>query len=418
MINIFIFGTGESAEVVENNLISNNINVLGYLDNDRAKQGKKHNELPIVKPIEIFDFDFDYIIIATVRYDEVISQFHSIGVDSNKIIAFFSDEYIGKAKYFDIFKLDEWKNVAFSKKIDVALKNNEKILYAYVNNLEYEVADKIRQNAYKFPIIKSEEESIKKIIEGKCSISRFGDGEFEMIAERSRPKFQQPNHLLAVRLREVLNSNLHQHMIAIADNYGSLDKYESSAAMLIRKYLSTDVRKFHLELLDENKVYYNAYLSRPYVMYKDKKNAKNRFELIMKIWENRDVLIIEGDKTRMGVGNDLFINAKSIKRILAPSENAFSRYDEILKNALNIRKDTLILISLGPTATVLAYDLALAGYQAVDIGHIDIEYEWFLRGEGKKVLIKTKYVNEVPNGDIVDDINVDWYNNQIICKLY
>jgi hypothetical protein len=39
-------------------------------------------------------------------------------------------------------------------------------------------------------------------------------------------------------------------------------------------------------------------------------------------------------------------------------------------------KNILILISLGPTATVLAYDLAKLGYWAIDIGHIDNEYEW------------------------------------------
>ena len=38
-----------------------------------------------------------------------------------------------------------------------------------------------------------------------------------------------------------------------------------------------------------------------------------------------------------------------------------------------------MLIALGPTATILAYDLAEKGVQALDVGHIDIEYEWFLR---------------------------------------
>lgn len=35
-------------------------------------------------------------------------------------------------------------------------------------------------------------------------------------------------------------------------------------------------------------------------------------------------------------------------------------------------------ILLDPTATVLAYDLAVQGFQAVDINHVDVEYEWFL----------------------------------------
>ena len=46
--------------------------------------------------------------------------------------------------------------------------------------------------------------------------------------------------------------------------------------------------------------------------------------------------------------------------------------------------DSIILIALGPTATVLAYDLSKRGYQAIDVGHIDIEYEWFLNNASKK----------------------------------
>ena len=41
--------------------------------------------------------------------------------------------------------------------------------------------------------------------------------------------------------------------------------------------------------------------------------------------KDRDVIICEGEKTRMGVGNDLLDNCKSIKRIICPSENAFDK---------------------------------------------------------------------------------------------
>ena len=52
-----------------------------------------------------------------------------------------------------------------------------------------------------------------------------------------------------------------------------------------------------------------------------------------------------------------------------------------------MRKNKLILIALGPTATILAYDLYKLGYRAIDIGHIDIEYEWFLRKANTKIPI-------------------------------
>jgi hypothetical protein len=41
---------------------------------------------------------------------------------------------------------------------------------------------------------------------------------------------------------------------------------------------------------------------------------------------------------------------------------------------------------------------------ALDIGHIDIEYEWFLKGTCKHEPIPTKFNNEYPNGENVEDI--------------
>ena len=40
----------------------------------------------------------------------------------------------------------------------------------------------------------------------------------------------------------------------------------------------------------------------------------------------------------MGVGNDLFDNVNSIKRVLVPSVNAFDKYDEILEEILKFNK--------------------------------------------------------------------------------
>nr|WP_256218532.1 GT-D fold domain-containing glycosyltransferase [Bacillus sp. MUM 116] len=61
-------------------------------------------------------------------------------------------------------------------------------------------------------------------------------------------------------------------------------------------------------------------------------------------------------------------------------------------------------MAFGPTATVLSFDLANCGYQAIDIGYIDIEYEWFLQKAEEKSPVKNKYIGEVPNGTNVHDI--------------
>jgi Domain of unknown function (DUF1792). len=116
------------------------------------------------------------------------------------------------------------------------------------------------------------------------------------------------------------------------------------------------------------------------------------------------VIFVEGSKSRLGVGNDLFCNTKSIRRVICPPTNAFEKYDQIVNATINVcNKESLILVALGHTATIMACDFHKSGYQAIDIGHIDVEYEWYLLKAKSKVAIKNKYVNEVESGRVVSD---------------
>ena len=81
--------------------------------------------------------------------------------------------------------------------------------------------------------------------------------------------------------------------------------------------------------------YGDATITRAYNCLKDKTQSHERFSALKALWNNRNLLIIEGSQTRMGVGNDLYSNAASIRRILVPATNAFSRYDEILQATLS-----------------------------------------------------------------------------------
>lgn len=172
-----------------------------------------------------------------------------------------------------------------------------------------------------------------------------------------------------------------------------------------------------MQLLDLDKAYYDAYLTRPYIMMRDKSHAGEDFRELKSLWEKRDCVIVEGSYTRMGVGNDLFDNANSIERIICPSENAWDAYDRILEAVKSVDKDKLIVISLGPAATVLAYDLHKLGYQALDIGHIDNEYEWFLQNTEERILIPGKYVHEVRGGNQVEVVPDEKYEKEIRVKV-
>ena len=160
-------------------------------------------------------------------------------------------------------------------------------------------------------------------------------------------------------------------------------------------------------------------MTRFYVGYKDKEKSEERISNIRRIWDKRDVVIVEGELSRVGVGNDLLYNTNSIKRIIGPSKNAFSKYKEILEAICkNVTEDELILLALGPTATVLASELSKIGYQAIDIGHVDIEYEWYKSKAKMKIGVKGKSVNEADDkSQETYDITDKNYLNSIICKI-
>ena len=150
--------------------------------------------------------------------------------------------------------------------------------------------------------------------------------------------------------------------------------------------------------INRKRIFHNAFISRCYMMFADKTQCAFYFKLI----HYRHAIIIYF----------------SIRRILAPNTNAFDHYDAIMKIVQKYSpNEYLILLALGPTATVMAYNLAQKGYQAIDIGHIDIEYEWYRMGASHKVPIPSKYVNEADAGVGVGDIHDEKYKKEIICRF-
>lgn len=289
-----------------------------------------------------------------------------------------------------------------------------------LNNLPYENADPRGDREYRVPSFHQMQYTIDKIVEERCSIARFGDGEFSIMSLEERQKFQNVDEDLAKRLLEVLHSHEDGLLIGIADNYGDLSPYNNDGKRGIRYYMTEEVRREHDRFLEYDRTYHNAYISRPYALFADNKTdaPRKRFDQLRRIWEGRDVIFVEGTLTRMGVGNDLFDNAKSIRRILGPATNAYGKYEEILAACEKYGdEDTLFLIALGPTAGVLAHDLYKKGYQAVDIGHVDLEYEWMKNGTGARSEVKTKYNNEYPDGYIVEDVHDEEYERQVVAVI-
>ncbi len=287
-------------------------------------------------------------------------------------------------------------------------------LKRYIIYIRLSVINYIQKQYIHMPNVISAEETVDLIINKKVSVARYGDGEFAIMEmNKNHNSFQESNTQLGLRLKEVIKAGDENFIVCIPDVFRSLRKYRMKSKMFWLPGLVSGNRKKISGWVNEN-TYYDSLITRPYMMYKNKSKCKERFSKIKQIWDGREVIIVEGEKTRSGVKNDLFDNCKSVKRILCPTKNAYNKYEEILNCICKYDKKNLILIALGQTATVLAYDLYKEGFQAIDMGHIDLEYEWFLRQAEDKIKICGKFVNEVSGGNLVDDIEDEDYKNQIV----
>lgn len=405
MWKVYIWGAGYYADFIYSVIDKERCIVEGLVDSDSEKQGTEWKYgLRISPPETLSHTSFDYIFISPQSYSGIEKQCRLMGIPEEKVIIYWRDnEAAGLFQNRAERTIEAENNCA---------KYRNRLLNA---PYEWGLRD--------VPEIRPAVELLHRILAEKCSLCRFGDGEFEIMLYRERPWFQKVDVKLAQRLREIIVVKEKKIIVAVADNFGNLEKYKEQAADDIREYIVTS-REDIISLLESTCVYYDTYVSRPYIIYKDKEYAKGIFELFKKIWQDREVLIVEGRKARIGVENNLFHGAKKVERIECPEKNAWDIYEDILQTVQEkAGNDTLICISMGPTATVLAYDLALAGYQALDIGQLDNEYEWYIRGAEERIPIPGKMVAEVDKGSCANDttgINMDMeaeYQKQIVAEI-
>lgn len=272
---------------------------------------------------------------------------------------------------------------------------------------------------HKPPKVIGTDETIEMLINNSCSISRFGDGEFSLIFGKSLP-FQEYSTEISNKLKKVLSSDLKNHLVAIPNVFNGLEEFSTKSKNWWRDYLLANRKKIY-KILKKNKTYYDAQITRVYINRKNKESSEDRFNNLKKIWENKKILIVEGELSRFGAGNDLFFKCKEIKRILIPAKNAFDKYDDIINEIESINQSysfDLILLVAGPTATCMAYDLHIKGLRAIDIGNLDMEYEWMKLGCTEQTPIFGKYTHEATGGDQnIKKINDDKYDKQIVSRI-
>ncbi len=212
---------------------------------------------------------------------------------------------------------------------------------------------KTRNIRRRLNLLKSED-TVQYILQNRCSVSRYGDGELQMMSHYMQKgdssnfhvdTFQNFNQDLAKRLVDVYQKGQVKHLVCLPYSFKKTTGYGIYEELFWkREWLG---RYKMLSDLSLDRMFGDTNFTRFYMGRSDIHNYDEYIKTLKQIWDGRKLLIVEGTQSRLGVGNDLFSNSRSIERILCPSTNAYSRYDEILEAVKSASDSKLVLIALG-----------------------------------------------------------------------
>lgn len=215
-------------------------------------------------------------------------------------------------------------------------------------------------------------ETVDKIINEKCSIARFGDGEYLIISGEGIWEYQEYDEELAAKLKKIIKNNSPKCLVGIVSpihaKMAAIDYWET---FLITKY------KFLKKYLNFKSVYANSAISRISVF------LECPVPKIKQMWEGQNLLCVVGSGSRYFYDDRLFNNVDKMDMLVVKGRDSYQNYQKIFEQIQQYGKDKLILISLGPTATVLAYELSELGYHVLDIGHLPNCYAEYLKEKGQ-----------------------------------
>lgn len=244
--------------------------------------------------------------------------------------------------------------------------------------------------------VHSIDETIDELLHTNKSMVRFGDGEIVMI-KGGNLVLQKAAPEISEGLAKILAYEYDDLIVTIPGIFETLSDHHPASRQFWRDHLLF-CRKTYEKYCNPNRIYYTTFISRCYYYAADRSNCERWFAKIRQIWDNKDVVVVEGTKTHNGVGNDLLSTAKSVERIICPPSDAYGSLDRILAECVKYDQDRIFLLSVGVAAKFIAMELFKKGYRVIDIGNMDMEYEWFVRKEATKVpLEKHGIVGEEAN---------------------
>ncbi|MCC7061096.1 MAG: DUF1792 domain-containing protein [Burkholderiaceae bacterium] len=206
-------------------------------------------------------------------------------------------------------------------------------------------------------------ETLERVRRDRLSLARFGEGELALALGISIV-YQQDSAELQSELRAILRgegcAGLPLLVCIPGVNVAYYRQYWPKYWSLIGPLLNPACR------------YGNTSVSREGLFRLDAERARLAWRAI---WEGADVCFVIGKGSRFEPIDALFDGIASQRTLYSLPRDAYADVPRLIDEIVaTVPRETLILASLGPAATVLAVRLAPLGYRVLDIGHISNAY--------------------------------------------
>lgn len=222
-------------------------------------------------------------------------------------------------------------------------------------------------------------EMIDFILNEDKSFIRFGDGEifhfykYNVAAFKKNQTYQPFNNKLTEELNTIVkelnkDSNFHLAINLTAIKMNNLENFKTGLYTLhyLQRYF------FKKELFSKFGVTFLDLLAfRP--------ESKLPNSEISRLWKDRDVIIVNSDKTIHSKFREQHSTGKTMW-VEIPSVNAYEKIDSImnqLHEILLINNNILILVAAGAAGKAIVYRLSKLNYIAYDLGHY---FDWKFQG--------------------------------------
>lgn len=237
----------------------------------------------------------------------------------------------------------------------------------------------------KIPYISQPLETAQLLLHTNKSFIRFGDSELLLMTGGSEP-FQAYDSALAQKLSEAFADDDSNLMIGLYDTFSGYPLWRKGYTDW---WLDTQF-KYRQWILNHalfDRQYFSAMLTSTYI-HTYQTNCillPLLYQTMREIWRDKDVVLVKGDNKQI-FQYDIYDTAKTQTIYLTPRYQAWKEYSSLKQRLMKEDPRKLFILTAGPVARVLSYDLCKAGRRALDLGHLAKDYSLFMEKKNPDVV--------------------------------